>query len=445
MFGVALLATAPAQEIPRPSLSRVKEAAPSIERPYNLKLGPVTFTASAALGLEYVDNVNLTSTNPSGDLIIRPSLSVTGVWQVSRLNNLEMRTTIGYTKYIDHPELDSQTALISPDSEIRLNIFIGDVKLVLHEQFSIEEDPVTQGGVSGVAKLGRFTNTVGANALWDLNAVVWSVGYDHYNFITTGDAGNTNSSLNNDLSTLDHSTEQLSTSFFFKLSPTTNLGLEGTAGYSSYPHNSRADYTMYSFGPFLDLQLTRYTHLTLSGGYQIYQSQNGGQAANVPDVFPQSAIAGAGLPVSVPERPQTSANQSGNNDGYYANLAIVHRLNRFYQDRFSVGREFQVGLLSDRTETTFVNYASQWTFNRRLSLGTSLYFEDVQQTSQFAHSFGGATLANYKRFGVILNTSYQLTKKLNVSLRYQVVKQIADFAGQDYLQNRVGLEFGYQF
>src|SRR5260221_12266688 len=190
-LGVAFLATAQAQEIPRPSLSRVREAAPSLERPYNLKLGPIALSASAGLELEYVDNVNLNDANPSGDLIIHPSLTLTGVWQVTKLNSLEMRSTLGYTKYLDHPNLDSQTALISPDSEIRLNIFISDVKLVLHEQFSLQEDPVTQGGVSGVAKLRRFTNTAGATALWDLNAIVWSIGFDHFNFITTGHAADT--------------------------------------------------------------------------------------------------------------------------------------------------------------------------------------------------------------------------------------------------------------
>ena len=423
-------------------MSHAVEGAPSLTRPYNLKLGPIALTANAGFGVEFVDNLNLSGADKTGDIVLRPSISLQGVWQVTKLNNLELRTTLGYTKYLSHPELDSQAALISPDSVIRLNIYVGDVKLVLHEQFSLEEDPVGSGGVSGVAKLGRFTNTIGVTALWDLNDVVWSLGYDHYNFVTTGSTATTNGSANSNLSSLDHSTEQISSAVSLKFGPTTALGLEGTAAYSQYPKNPNADSTNFSLGPYLDMQLTRYTHMTFGVGYQIYSSQNsGGTGAALPEF-----VNAAGGAIGAPAASQGGTNQPrGDGNGYYFNLSLVHRLNSFYQDRLSIGRQFQIGLLSDRTETTFARYSSTWAFSRRLTLASSLDLEDVKQTSQFANSFGGASLPNYRFVGAALSTSYQLTKKMSVSLTYQYSHRFATTVGQEYAQNRLAIQFGYQF
>lgn len=444
MLGMAFIATAHAQEIPRPSISRQKDAAPAFERPYNLKLGPVAFTMGAALGIEYVDNVNLTTsaTKPEGDVILSPSISVTGVWQVTRLNSLELRTTFGYTKYLDHPELDSPTALVSPDSEIRLNLFIGDVKFVFREQFSLQDETVNQGGVGGVARLGRFVNTVGVTALWDLNDITWSLGFDRYDLITTGDSGNTAGSGRN-YSTLDRNTHQLSTAMIFRLGPTTQLGLEGTAGISRYPNNPNADVTVYSIGPFIDMQLTRYTRLTLSGGYQIYRSDNQ-ESANSNIQPSDTIITSQGFLISVPQTGTAGPRTNGDGDSYYFNLALSHRLNRFYQDRLSISHELQTGLLSDRSETTGVSYSSGWAISRRFSLSTSIFYQNVHQVSQFPGN-ANAGIPDYQRYGVAISTGYQLTRKLNVGISYQFTKETSDSGSRDYAQNRFGLRFGYQF
>jgi hypothetical protein len=432
-LGLALFVSAEAQEIPRPSLSRRKESAPSLTRPYNLKIGPAAFTASAGLGLEFVDNLNLTSEDSSGDFIIRPAVSVAAVWQVTKLNSLDLSTTLGYTKYLDHPDLDSQSALISPDSAIRLNLFVGDVKIIFHERFSLQEDPITDGSVSGVAKLGRFTNTIGVALLWDLNDVIWSIGYDHLNYVTTGNTGTTNRSTNSNFSLLDHSTDQVSTSAMVKLGPTTDLGLEATAGYSRYPKNPENDATTFTLGPVLDIQLTRYTHLTLGGGYTLYSTESGEGGAS-PDMVSTQEFTGIGGATVAPR----SNPRGGDGDGYYLNLALQHRLNRSYQDQLAIGREFQIGLLSERTETTFINYSSSWYLSQRFSLASALFYENVRQTTRTA-------LSDFRRYGAVFSTSYLLTRKMNVGISYQFTRKTADVASQDYTQNRLSLQFGYQF
>ncbi len=434
-----------AQDLPRPSISRARDASGPISRPYNLKIGPVAFSSSAGFGLEYLDNLNLSATDRTGDLVLRPWLGLNAVWQATRLNSLEFRTTLGYTKYLSHPELDSQNLLVSPDSALKFNLFIGDVKIVFSEQFGFQDDPIGDGSVSNVAALSRFTNTIGVNALWDLNDVIWSLGYNHYNLYTTGGASTTDTSLNNNASALDRSTDQFASAVFLKLAPTTGLGLEGTASYTAYPKNSRGDSTVYTLGPFIDFQLTAYTRIILSGGYQLYSSQSG-SAGQDPTQF--------GSPVGIPgisgfgvQTPRSSESRRSDSDGsgYYFTIAVSHRLNRYYSDRLVIGREFQTGLLSDRTISTFVNYSSTFQLTRRLTLATSIGYEQSTQTSQFARSFGGATLPDFNRLSFGLNSGFQITRKLNVGIAYQYTSRTGDSALQEYTQNRLSLQFGYQF
>ncbi len=442
VIGVFLCTAVEAQEIPRPSLTRSSRGAPSFTRPYNLKLGPIALTANAGFGIQFVDNVNYTAVDPEGDIILTPSLGIMGVWQVTKLNSLDLQTTLSYTKYLQHPELDTQTTLISPDSAIRLNLFVGDFKIEIHEQFSLQEDPITDGGVSGVATLGRFTNIIGVSVLWDMNDVIWTLGYDHLNYISTGKAANTNTSTSNNLSALDHSVDQISTAVMLKISPTMGIGVEGTAAYSKYPHNPASDGSSFSLGPYLDMQLTRYTHIVLGAGYQLYSSENGGNSGPPAEFVstPGAAPIGSGLQTGG----RGAQNQGGDGSGFYFNLAIVHRLNRAYSDRLALGREFRVGLLSERTESTFINYSSQWALNRRFTLATTVFFEDVHQTGQLANSFSGSA-GDYTRFGGMLATSYQLTKKLTINLSYQYTRKLSDVPSLEYAQNRFAIQFGYQF
>jgi len=95
--------------------------------------------------------------------------------------------------------------------------------------------------------------------------------------------------------------------------------------------------------------------------------------------------------------------------------------------------------------TNYVRYTSNWAFTRRLSLATSIVFEDVQQTSATANNFNGTALTNYRYIGASLSTSYQLTKKMNVGLSYQFTQRLSKVSSQDYAQNRVSIQFGYQF
>jgi hypothetical protein len=193
------------------------------------------------------------------------------------------------------------------------------------------------------------------------------------------------------------------------------------------------------------MQLTRYTRLTISGGYQILSSENG---ASSDDQSADPIVGGPASLVGIPQVEAASQRRSVDGSSYYFSLVLNHRLNRFYQDSLRISHEFQPGLLSDRTETTGVYYNSTWAISRRFSLSTSLFFQYVQEYGQDNDS-SSLSLPDYQRYGFAIFSGYQLTKKLNVGLSYQFIKETSEEGGdsgfRDYTQNRFGLRFGYQF
>ena len=403
---LTFLPLAGSQEIPRASLARqrVQETLPASA---NLKIGQLLLATDVRFTTEYVDNVYLTASHPSPDFILSPSFGLNAAWQVTRLNTLRLRTTLSYNKYLDNPTLDSQNLTVAPNSALTFDVFVGDFRISFHDQFSIQNETINQGSLSGIAKLPRFTNIAGLSILWDLNEVLWSLGYDHYNFLAFGSVQASSTISQTTIDQLNHTTEQISTSATFKFNSSTLAGVEAAATYSNYPDDPASNFTSITGGPFIQIQATRYTNVVIGAGYKGYSFQ------------------------------------SGSGSGYYANIGLVHRLNRYYGDRLDAGHEDQFDALSGRTETNYVRYSSNWTFNNHLSFGISLFFENVHTSTPSV--LEAVPPGDFVRYGLQLGTSYKLTEHVNASLSYQFTKKDSDDSTQNYTQNRVLVGLGYSF
>src|SRR5580692_1038786 len=149
-LGFALLGAADkaaAQGIERESLAG-EGAADALKQSedsqaYNLQLGPVSIRAAASVTAEFNDNINIAKNGREADAIIQPSVGITGAWQVTDLNTLNFDLGLSYASYMEHSEDDS--FLVSPDSQLVFNLFVGDVKLKFYEQLSYQNDPVAVG------------------------------------------------------------------------------------------------------------------------------------------------------------------------------------------------------------------------------------------------------------------------------------------------------------
>ena len=411
----AMLPKAGAQEIPRPSTvrQRSQQALPSV---YNFRIGPVQMRVDAGLTTEFVDNVDLSPTG-SPDLIITPEIGVNATWAVTKLNTLRFRASVGYSNYLNHPRLNQQTVEVSPDSALAFDLYVGDVRINFHEQFSLQDQTINQGALSGVAQIGRFTNTAGINFLWDMNEVVLTAGYDHFNFITTSAANASGGTVASNISQLDHSTDQISASASFKLTSVSIGGIEATASASTYPKTPSADFDSLSAGPFLEIQLTKYTHLYVSGGIKTY-SNSGGSPGSV-------SLTSAAPPPT----------QGGTPAGFYANVSLLHTLNRFYNDRLEFTHSDEADALNGHVQLSALRYQGTWRVNSKLSVVGGLFFEDAHEISGSA--LNGAVPADYQRWGGSLGTAYHLTEHLDLGLGYQYTNKHSPLASQDYRQNSV--------
>ncbi len=403
---LSLLLLAPAlqaQDAVRPSLAG--EAAAETRRqsidqiPYNLLLGPVRFRFSITTGIEYNDNINLSETNKQSDFIIRPQFNIDAIWPVTQLNTLRLDLGLGYSFYLEHPNSNTNGVLIQPGSQLAFDIFIQDFRINLHDRFLLQQDPVTQLQLSNVSDYGRFENTAGISVLWDLNKAVLTFGYDHYNFVSTTDT----------FSYLDSNAEELNFSAYFALTSTTGAGLETSAVYTYYSQDFLNNAVAFSIGPFVETQVTNYLKLRAAIGYQLINFDSGGAVID-----------------------------SSDDNDFYANILISHRINAAITQTISAGHEAQLGVNSNFVELNYVRHTATWNIINGVLIGTEFFYESGDDS-------GGIYSENIQRYGGAATLGYQLTPHITLGLRYQYIQKQSDQPGRDYKQNSVSLDGTYSF
>lgn len=410
-----------AQDAVRPSLAG--EAASearrqSIDRiPYNLLLGPARFRVSATAGLEYNDNVNYAEINEQEDLIFRPQVNFNILWPLTQLNTLRLDVGLGYAFYLDHSEYNTNALLISPNSALAFDIFVGDFRINIHDRFSLEQDPIGEPGLSNVADYGRFQNTAGVSVLWDLNQAVVSAGYDHYTFIATND----------DFSYLDRTAHNLIGSVSFNINDASAIGVEGAYVLNRYEEDFLNDSDTFSIGGFFETQITNYLKFRIAGGYQMIDFD---ADTVIFGPFPPGFLPGGQIFLTFGDDSQL--------EDFYINLLLSHRINASITHRLSAGHEAQLGINSNYIELNYVRHTATWNIVNRTLLATELFYEDAEDS-------GGFINEHLQRYGGALSLGYQLTRHITLGARYQYTRKDSDVPLRDYKQNRVSIDGTYSF
>ena len=389
---------------------------------YNLKLGPVLMNVNGSMGAEYNSNVGLSSSGAQSDFILSPQVGVVAQWQATSVNTLRLSTSIGYNKYLIHPQYDTGQILIAPDSVLGFDLYVGDFKINFHDQFSYQQDPGTIGSLSNVVNFQRFENVAGIGVIWDLNKLVLTLNYDHINFISSNLQVLNGSDLS-DPGNLNYNADQVSISGTYAFTTTLSAGLEGAASIRQYS-NSGVEDDAISVGPFVRFEVTPNFKVSASGGYQAVSTGSGDlTAAQVNTVGLVNPALGAGT-----------------TNSYYVNLTLDHRMNQYYTDRFSVGHETQLDVFSQQSEVTYVTYTSSWKVNQNLNLAFTVNYQDVTSPSNSLIS-----TPSYNLFGAGVQANFPVTRSISGSVLYQFNDKFDTPAGQDYVQNRVGLILNYHF
>ncbi len=415
-----------AQEMMRETLTNTSTSAPapvstSGTTDYNLRIGPVKFSADVVGGIEYIDNINYSQVNRESDEVVRIALNVLTVVPLTRLNTLRFDLGVGFVRYLEHPNATSGDVFITPGSQLSLDSYIGDyVKLNVHDAFDIRQDPVDSAELSNVTNFGRFTNTAGITATVDLhNGLLLTGEYDHFNYIA----------LNDDFSYLDRNADQFAGSVSYQLRPRTFIGADGGYSITNYTENGLNDSTGGTIGAFLDTTITPYLRVVVHGGYQFASFDSGG---NVDQGFYNSGGTVDGLPAGGFYGDRYSLST------FYYSVTLNNRINAYLTHSLSFGREADLGLVSNYVKVDYIRYNVAWRVLSNLTLAGDLFYDhDIES--------GGPFDERINRYGGDISLGYQFNRHLSAAAHYAYIQKDSDANLRDYYQNRVGLDVDYHF
>jgi hypothetical protein len=308
--------------------------------------------------------------------------------------------------------------VVEPGSELALTIYVSDFRISFYDRFSLEQNPVVEAGAANTSELGRFTNTIGASVLWDLNEMVVGLGYDHTDAISTSEpTAPENGRTQGDFSLSDYAQDAVHASVTFAPVPEIAWGFRGVTSQTTYTQGGRPDTIAYSASLFIDARMSRYTSMEAEVGYRVFEFGKAEQ-----DEF-ETAFAR--------NSPKGSAD-------FFGQLRIQNRLNRFYSQSLAFGRESESGATSAILQTDFLRYSSALTLNHRMSLGIEAFYETGSQQ-------GLAETEAFSRSGLGLRLSLFLSRRLTTAAFYRFTSRESDLAARSYVQNLIGLQFGYAF
>jgi hypothetical protein len=418
LLGALMTGPLIAQELPRPSMARTDQKS-QLPTDYNMKVGPVLLNFTGSVEGDYDSNIGLTNSGAQSDFLITPEIGIAAQWPVTQTNTLSLSTSIGYTKYLIHPQYDTDHVLVAPNSVLSFDIYTGDFKINIHDAFSYQQDPTEETALSNIVNFNRFENIAGIGVLWDLNKVVLNLNYDHINFISTGLQTNTGSMLP-DPGALDYNADQVSFSGEIHMSSTLIGGIEAAASRREY-NDYAGEYDQLSAGPFIKLQITDHIKAQASGGYEYI-----GAPANSFNPITQTGVLGPGY-------------AAGSDSSYYFNLTLDHEINKYFFHRLSIGHELELGLLAEESDVSYINYEASWHVNQHLNLAFNAGYQDVEENG------GLISASSFDLFTVGAQANFPVTKSISGALIYQFNDKTADISDQSYVENRVGLLLTYHF
>ena len=384
---------------------------------YNLRLGPVRFQAGLSAGFEYIDNITYSERNRESDVAVKLALDIRAIYALSRLNTLQIDLGIGFVRYIDHPDASSNNLFVTPGSQVAFNVYVGDnYRINFHDSFAVLQDPVDQPNLSNVTNFGRFTNTVGVTGVADYNTLVFTAGYDHFNYI----------SLNSDYNFLDRSSESFLGSAVYRIAPRTFVGVEGNVAFTTYDRNVQNDSVGGSVGGYFDITINPQIRVVLRGGYQAASFEHSYE------VFNEFSDGGRAYATGTQFRDDQMLSD------FYWNVAINHRINAYLTESVTAGRENDLGLTSNYITENFVRYNIAWRALSDLTVGGAAFYENDQES-------GGLFDEHLERYGVSASLGYQYNSQVSASVYYGYLRKDSDSAFRSYYQNTAGLNVDYRF
>ena len=383
---------------------------------YTFKNGDFRLLLTPSIGLQWNDNVNLSQTNLIDDYIVKPAVGIRASYPFTQRNVLYLDVSIGYDRYLEHPNLSTLDLNSSSGTGLSFDIGIKDVTLNLHDWMNYVQDSAQNGAVANTATYGTFQNTAGLSGTWDLNQVTLSLGYDHQNVQSTSA----------EFDYISRSAEMLSARAGFQVHPKVTVGLESTAAFTTYQQTVLNNNDAYTLGAYTELRPSAYFKVTARAGFTTYQFQNSSTTNQIP-IFNEGPGA-------------TNRVQTSDQNSWYANLNVSHQPRESINYALEAGHEVQLGTQSDLIEDWYVRPNITWRVIRGLTINSSLFYE---HGNQGVGNVSGNLSDTFDWYGGELRVEHPLTSSLALGVNYRLTLRSSSTPNDGYTQNLVGLQLTY--
>lgn len=364
-----------------------------------MRVGKVTFRVAAGLRQEYNDNIGLAATGREHDFITSPHLTLGAHWPVSQLNSLDLVLGLSYEKYWEHPSLDSNSILVSPSTMLDFNVYVGDVRINVHDIPSVQQDPLSTSQLSNVTTFRRLSNTAGIAADWDLNKFIVGAGYDYTLF----------RSLESGYDYLDQDSHEFHGRIGYRYAPQLTLGVQASYVITDYVQNVQNNGDTWSAGGYADAILSEYLRGSASVSFQGSKFDNNG----------------------------TIGDTSGFNSVVFT-ATLNNQLNRWLNHALTLRRYTTLGIGTNFTDVYRVDYSVNAEVIQQVTTSLNFYHE------WFADSSGpGAQKGT--RWGVGPTLGYQVTPSTRLTIGYQRTERDVNSNFFDYTQNVAFIDVNHQF
>ena len=344
------------------------------------------------------DNINVSQDHREEDLILRPSIQIQVSYAITEISSLSLNLDVGYAKYIAHPENDSFVLNTEGLTGLNLDLHISRTRVNLHSEFSLEQDPVSEGEVSGRADYRRFINASGFSIEPEYDRLHIVAGYDHITELYSGVFADQNRSVE---SVFGQVGRRVGDSALYDLEL-------GAAYIGATPGGHDQGFT-YSANVQAEAQISEYLRFKAEAGYGIVQF-DGSRAA-------------------------FDAENAG---AFLGSLEIQNRLNRSVSQTLRVGRELLPSVRSNFRKVIYVAHRATWSVVRRVNLFSELFYEN----SESSLNPGGE---RYDRYGAGAGVSVHLARQLESRIDYRFTLKDSNLFGEDYSQNQATLTLTWQF
>jgi hypothetical protein len=385
------------------------------ENQYNFAIGPIRFAVAAGMGLEWNDNITLSENHRESDFILRPGLDIDATWRMTELNTLRFAMGIGYAKYFEHSEFDTDGLLLSPNSEVELKFELGVFKFVVRDRLSYQEEPSDIPPLSNVAAYRRYENQIGLTVSWEANQfLTMTAGYDHYNLWTVDD---------------EFSAEERAVDTFFfrptsKLAPTVTVGLNVAYSFIRFDTDAREDGSALLVGPLVEWQISDATRVYAEAGLQRLTFEGESK-------FDNSFFAHLD-----PEERALFRDDDDSTSAYFR-FQIANRPSDVFEQNLSASKTAEIGFGSNFYDLYQIEYNATYKGIRNTELGPTIFYQ-YYETS-------GDLNEEASRVGLMLGVRHHLTNALTLGLDYRFFWKDSNVEGMSYYQNLVFVSVHYKF